>query len=322
MRNLRKKVVFISGPTASGKTDLAIFLKNHLPLDLISVDSTLVYKGLDIGSGKPSPEVLGYAPHHLIDIFEPNEVFSAGLFRDLALEKIKDIFNNGRVPCLVGGTMMYFKSLVDGLNEAPGRDDAFRQNLSQRANSEGIESLHQELLKIDPVSAKKIHANDYKRVERALEIFYLTGKTKSDFIQKQSRMLDFDIIHIALMPISTPREKLHHNIALRFHRMLDQGLIEEVEKLKARGDLSLDLPSIRSVGYQQVWRYLEGQYDKPTMIEKALIATRQLAKHQLTWLRAWSDVHPFDFASSTLNQEVSTYLQAMLANPINVVPIV
>lgn len=312
MNNTRKKVVFISGPTASGKTDLAIFLKNHLPLDLISVDSTLVYKGLDIGSGKPSPEVLKHAPHHLIDIFEPNEVFSAGLFRDLALEKIKEIGNTGRIPCLVGGTMMYFKSLVDGLNEAPGRDDAFRQNLAQRASSEGTEILHQELQKIDPVSANKIHANDYKRIERALEIFHLTGKTKSDFIQAQNKSQDFDIIHIALMPITTPREQLHHNIALRFHRMLDQGLIQEVEHLKARGNLNLDLPSIRSVGYQQVWRYLQGEYNKPIMIEKALIATRQLAKHQLTWLRSWPDVHAFDFASPNLNQEALGYLRVML----------
>lgn len=312
MHNARKKVVFISGPTASGKTDLAIFLKNHLPLDLISVDSTLVYKGLDIGSGKPNPDVLKHAPHHLIDIFDPNEVFSAGLFRDLALEKIKEIFKNNRVPCLVGGTMMYFKSLLDGLNEAPGRDEIFRQNLWQRANSEGTEILHQELVNIDPVSANKIHANDYKRIERALEIFHLTGKTKSDFIQAQNKSHDFDMIHIALMPVVTPREKLHENISLRFNRMLTQGLIEEVEQLKARGDLSLDLPSIRSVGYQQVWRYLEGEYDKSTMIEKALVATRQLAKHQLTWLRAWSDVHAFDFASPILNQDALDYLHGML----------
>ncbi len=312
MLNTRKKIVFISGPTASGKTDLAIFLKNHLPIDLISVDSTLVYKGLDIGSGKPSSNILKNAPHHLIDIFEPNEVFSAGLFRDLALEKINDIFKIDRIPCLVGGTMMYFKSLVDGLNEAPGRDDIFRQNLWQRANNEGIEKLHQELVAIDPISANKIHPNDYKRIERALEIFYLTGKTKSEFIQTQNKSQDFDIIHIALTPIITPREKLHENIALRFHRMLDEGLIQEVEQLKARGDLSLELPSIRSVGYQQVWRYLENEYDKSTMIEKALVATRQLAKHQLTWLKAWPDVHAFDFASPTLNQDALVYLQGAI----------
>lgn len=312
MLNTRKKIVFISGPTASGKTDLAIFLKNHLPIDLISVDSTLVYKGLDIGSGKPSSNILKNAPHHLIDIFEPNEVFSAGLFRDLALEKINDIFKIDRIPCLVGGTMMYFKSLVDGLNEAPGRDDIFRQNLWQRANNEGIEKLHQELVAIDPISANKIHPNDYKRIERALEIFYLTGKTKSEFIQTQNKSQDFDIIHIALTPIITPREKLHENIALRFHRMLDEGLIQEVEQLKARGDLSLELPSIRSVGYQQVWRYLENEYDKATMIEKALIATRQLAKHQLTWLRAWPNVHAFDFASPNLNRDALLSLQTLI----------
>lgn len=312
MQNSRKKVIFISGPTASGKTDLAIFLKNHLPLDLISVDSTLVYKGLDIGSGKPSPDTLKNAPHHLIDILEPNQIFSAGQFRDLALEKIQTIFANEQIPCLVGGTMMYFKSLLDGLNTAPGRDDLFRQNLWQRANSEGIEKLHQELVKIDPISANKIHPNDYKRIERALEIFYLTGKSKSDFIQAQSNTLDFDVIHIALMPINTPREKLHQNIALRFHCMLEQGLIEEVENLKARGDLSLELPSIRSVGYQQVWRYLEGEYDKETMIDKALVATRQLAKHQLTWLRAWPNVQTFDFALATLNQDALIYLKQKL----------
>ncbi len=306
----RKKVIFISGPTASGKTDLAIYLKDHLPLDLISVDSSLVYRGLDIGSGKPSQAILNHAPHHLIDILDPSEVFSAGLFRDLALEKINDIFEKGRVPCLVGGTMMYFKSLVDGLNEAPGRDDNFRQNLVHRANTEGTEKLHQELLGIDPDSANKIHTNDYKRIERALEIFYLTGKTKSSYIQAQIKTPHFDIIHVALMPVITPREKLHENIKLRFNNMLAQGLIEEVEKLKARGDLHLDLPSIRSVGYQQVWRYLDGQYDKNTMTEKAIIATRQLAKHQLTWLRGWENVQPFDFALPNLNQEVLAHLQS------------
>lgn len=304
----RQKVIFISGPTASGKTDLAVYLKNHLPIDLISVDSSLVYKGLDIGSGKPSKEVLSHAPHHLIDIFEPNEVFSAGLFRALALEKIKAIFEKGRVPCLVGGTMMYFKALMDGLNQAPGRDSNFRQNLLLRANTESVESLHQELMGIDPVSANKIHANDYKRIERALEIFYLTGKTKSSYIQTQIKKQNFDIIHVALMPVTTPREALHQNIALRFNHMLAQGLIEEVENLKARGDLHLDLPSIRSVGYQQVWRYLAGEYDKNIMTEKAIIATRQLAKHQLTWLRSWEGVQSFDFMSPNLHQDVLSYL--------------
>lgn len=308
MQPTRKKVIFISGPTASGKTDLALYLKKHLPIKLISVDSSLVYKGLDIGSGKPSKEILSQAPHHLIDIFEPNEVFSAGLFRDLALEKINDIFAKGDTPCLVGGTMMYFKALMDGLNQAPSRDDYFRKNLLLRANTEGLESLHQELLSIDPISANKIHANDYKRIERALEIFYLTGKTKSSYIQAQNKSPDFDIIHVALIPVITPREKLHENIKLRFNHMLTQGLIEEVESLKARGDLHLDLPSIRSVGYQQVWRYLDGEYDKNTMIEKAIIATRQLAKHQLTWLRSWEGVQSFDFASPNSPQEVLKFL--------------
>jgi tRNA dimethylallyltransferase len=305
-------VIFISGPTASGKTDLAVYLKEQLPIDLISVDSSLVYKGLDIGSGKPSQEILTRAPHHLIDILEPNEVFSAGLFRDLALEKIKEILGQGRIPCLVGGTMMYFKALVEGLNEAPGRDENFRQNLAQRASQEGLEILHRELENIDPSSAKKIHANDYKRIERALEIFYLTGKTKSEFIELQTRTQDFEIIHIALTPVTTPREKLHDNISLRFYKMLNQGLIEEVEKLKSRGDLNLDMPSIRSVGYQQVWRYLSGEYDKSTMTEKAIIATRQLAKHQLTWIRSWSNIKQVDFALPNINQEVLIYLKAML----------
>lgn len=310
----RKPVIFISGPTASGKTDLALYLTANFPvsIDLISVDSTLVYKGLDIGSGKPSQAILQKIPHALIDIAEPNEVFSVGLFRELALEKIEAAFNNNRVPCLVGGTMMYFKALISGLNQAPGRDADFRQALLQRAVREGVEKLHQELLNIDKASADKIHPNDYKRIERALEIFYLTGKTKSEHIQVQALPSDFDITHIALVPLNTPREILHENIALRFQNMLKMGFIEEVEQLMKRGDLSLDLPSMRSVGYQQIWRYLLGEYNKEFMIEKALAATRQLAKHQLTWLRAWENVQFFDFAEPDLHQAVLKCLMGSL----------
>lgn len=308
--SFNKPVIFISGPTASGKTDLALYLKEYLPvsIDLISVDSTLVYKGLDIGSGKPSQAILQKSPHSLIDIVEPNEVFSVGLFRELALEKIQAAFKHNRVPCLVGGTMMYFKALTSGLNQAPGRDDLFRQALLQRAKSEGVEKLHQELAKIDKTSATKIHPNDYKRIERALEIFYLTGKTKAEHIQKQALPVGFDIIHLALTPLNTPREKLHENITLRFQNMLKLGFIEEVEHLMKRGDLSLELPSIRSVGYQQIWRYLQGEYNKETMIDKALTATRQLAKHQLTWLRSWENVQFFDFAEPHLHEAILKHL--------------
>jgi tRNA dimethylallyltransferase len=304
-----RQVIFISGPTASGKTDLAVFLADNLPLNLISVDSTLVYKGLDIGSGKPDKSILQQAPHALIDIAEPNEVFSVGLFRAMALEKIEAAFNQNRIPCLVGGTMMYFKALVEGLNQAPGRDNAFRQALLKRADSEGTEALHQELANIDKISANKIHPNDYKRIERALEIFYLTGKTKAEHIQTQVVPQNFDIVHIALVPLTTPREKLHKNIALRFNNMLNHGFIEEVEQLMKRGDLSLELPSMRSVGYQQIWRYLQGEYNKEDMSEKALIATRQLAKHQLTWLRAWENAQLFDFARPDLCEGVLNYLK-------------
>jgi tRNA dimethylallyltransferase len=307
-----RQAIFISGPTASGKTDLAVFLANNLPIDLISVDSTLVYKGLNIGSGKPSCEILQQAPHSLIDIVEPIEVFSVGLFRDMALEKIEAAFNQNRIPCLVGGTMMYFKALSEGLNQAPGRDNAFRQLLLKRAAAEGVEALHKELIGIDHISANKIHPNDYKRIERALEIFYLTGKTKAEHIKAQVIPQDFDIVHIALVPLATPREKLHENIALRFNNMLKQGFIEEVEQLMNRGDLSLNFPSMRSVGYQQIWRYLQGEYPKEEMSEKALIATRQLAKHQLTWLRAWEEVQLFDFALPNLHEVVLHYVENKL----------
>ncbi len=308
-----KKVIFISGPTASGKTDLALYLNQNLPIDLISVDSSLVYKGLDIGSGKPSPAILKQVPHYLIDILEPNEIFSAGAFRTLALEKMHHILDQDRVPCLVGGSMMYFKALLDGLNDAPGRDETFRKNLARRAQLKGVLALHQELLNVDAISGHKIHPNDYKRIERALEIIYLSGKTKSDFIQVQTKLQDFEVIHVALMPLFTAREVLHKNICLRFDKMLAQGFIQEVESLKLRGDLSLDLPSMRSVGYQQVWRYLDGEYDKEVMREKAIVATRQLAKHQLTWLRRWPNIAAFDFALPDLHQAVLIYLQAMLA---------
>lgn len=297
----QKKIICLMGPTAAGKTPLAVELVKHFPLDIISVDSAMIYRGMDIGTAKPDHATLQAAPHRLINICDPVESYSAGRFREDVLREIADIHAAGRIPFLVGGTMMYFRILLQGIASLPQANAELRESLKVRAEQEGVASLHAELAQLDPAAAHKIHANDWQRISRALEVHHLTGRPISSIQQTEtSPLAGYDVLQLALMPVN--RANLHANIAKRFQQMLEQGFIEEVEALYQRGDLNPSLPSIRSVGYRQVWEYLAGNIDDVTMQEKAIAATRQLAKRQITWLRTWPDCHLLDNESSALPQ--------------------
>ncbi|GGQ08577.1 tRNA dimethylallyltransferase [Shewanella litoralis] len=276
------------GPTASGKTALAIEMATQHNCEIISVDSALIYRGMDVGSAKPSAQELALAPHRLIDILDPSESYSAADFRRDALVAIEDIIARGKTPLLVGGTMMYFKALLEGLSPLPSADDAVRQQILLQAEAQGWDALHQELCSIDPVAGERIHPNDPQRLSRALEVYRISGKTMTELTQTKSAALPYDVVQFAIAP--NDRKVLHELIAKRFNIMLDQGFIDEVATLKARGDLHLDMPSMRCVGYRQCWQYLDNEFDHATMVEKATAATRQLAKRQLTWLRSWPDL--------------------------------
>lgn len=278
------------GPTASGKTPLAIKLVRQLPCDIISVDSAMVYRGLDIGTAKPVAEILQIAPHRLIDICDPLEAYSAGEFQRDAVREIESIHAQGRIPLLVGGTMLYFRVLQQGLAQMPVANQALRAELQQEADKVGWEALHERLIAVDPAAAKRIHPNDSQRIQRALEVYLQTGQSLTAYWQQSSppSAPAYIIHYLSLAPAE--RSVLHDRIQLRFERMLELGFEAEVRHLFERGDLSLDLPSIRSVGYRQMWEYFLGQSDYNTMREKTLAATRQLAKRQLTWLRSWPEV--------------------------------
>jgi tRNA dimethylallyltransferase len=281
----RPKVVFLMGPTASGKTALAIDMATQHNCEIISVDSALIYRGMDVGTAKPTAQELALAPHRLIDILDPSESYSAADFRRDALTAIEDIIARGKTPLLVGGTMMYFKALLEGLSPLPSADDAIRQQILLQAETEGWESLHRELCAIDPVAGQRIHPNDPQRLSRALEVYRISGKTMTELTQTKSAGLPYDVVQFAIAP--NDRSVLHQLIAKRFAMMLEQGFVDEVARLKAREDLHLDMPSMRCVGYRQCWQYLDNEFDHATMVDKATAATRQLAKRQLTWLRSW-----------------------------------
>jgi tRNA dimethylallyltransferase len=291
--------IFLMGPTASGKTALAVKLAQALDGEIISVDSALVYKGMDIGTAKPTLKEKGGIPHHLIDILDPSETFSTGQFRTQALALMKAITGRGKVPILVGGTMLYFNTLFHGLAVLPEARPAVRAKLTQDLEQLGKEALHQRLAQIDPLSASKIHPNDPQRVQRALEVFEISGKPLSSFFDAaEVNNLPYQKIKLIIAP--PDRKILHDIIAQRFREMLKQGFIDEVESLYKRGDLSEKMPSIRAVGYRQVWSYLQEDYDLETMTEKAIIATRQLAKRQFTWLRRETDAHSFQTGQEDL----------------------
>lgn len=277
--------IFLMGPTASGKTDLAIALRKSLPVEVISVDSALIYKGMDIGTAKPTASELALAPHRLIDILDPAESYSVMNFRDDALREMSEITAQGKIPLLVGGTMLYYKALLDGLSPLPSADPAVRAEIERRAEQQGWNALHTELLAIDPVAGARINPNDSQRINRALEVFYISGKTMTELTAEQGEAIPYSITQFAIAP--QDRAVLHQRIEQRFHKMIDLGFEQEVRRLFERGDLNADLPSIRCVGYRQMWEYLSGEISLDEAIFKGICATRQLAKRQITWLRGW-----------------------------------
>jgi tRNA dimethylallyltransferase len=284
------KVICLMGPTASGKTDLAIALRTKIPAEIISVDSALVYRDMNIGTAKPDATTLLQAPHRLIDIRDAAQPYSASEFRDDALREMAEIVAQGKTPILVGGTMLYFKFLQEGAAQLPPADEVIRARLLKEGQENGWPSLHARLVTIDPVSAARIKPTDPQRLQRALEVYELTGKTLTEFWQEQSNEAPpYQFINVAIAPAD--RAVLHERIALRFQQMLQQGFVAEVQALYARGDLHENLPAIRAVGYRQVWDYLAGRLDYDAMVERGIIATRQLAKRQITWLRSWPDLH-------------------------------
>jgi len=280
--------IFIMGPTASGKTALAVELAKKLETEIISVDSALVYKGMDIGTAKPTTEERQGVIHHLIDILDPSESYSTGSFRKTALQLMEQITAGGKTPILVGGTMLYFNSLFNGLANLPKANQEVRRKLDEELAAVGKETMHARLKLIDPASALRIHPNDPQRVQRALEVFEISGKPMTQFFDEaQNNHIPYKKIKLIIAP--EDRKQLHAKIAQRFHLMIKQGLIDEVDALFKRGDLTDKMPSVRAVGYRQAWSYLLGEYDLETMIEKGIIATRQLAKRQYTWLRREND---------------------------------
>ncbi|MCF1440101.1 MAG: tRNA (adenosine(37)-N6)-dimethylallyltransferase MiaA, partial [Shewanella sp.] len=282
------EVIMLMGPTASGKTQLAIDLATQHNCEIVSVDSALIYKGMDIGTAKPSAAELELAPHRLIDILDPAESYSAADFRTDAMAAIKDILAKGKTPVLVGGTMMYFKTLLQGLSPLPCADETIRAGILSEAANSGWQALHEQLAKIDPVAAARIHPNDPQRLSRALEVYRISGKTLTELTQTKAPALPFAVAQYAIAP--KERNVLHEMIGKRFEIMLQQGFVEEVDRLRDRGDLDLEKPSMRCVGYRQCWQYLDGEFDYQKMVEKAIAATRQLAKRQLTWLRGWPNL--------------------------------
>jgi len=299
--------IFLMGPTASGKTALAVQLAQNLNGEIISVDSALVFKGMDIGTAKPSLAERGGIPHYLIDVLDASESFSTGQFRNQALTLMADITARGKLPILVGGTMLYFNALTQGLAELPPANTEIRAQLEAELERDGKIALHQRLAKIDAISANRIHPNDPQRVQRALEIFELTGKAMSDFFANNQQSLPYKIQKFVIAP--EDRKILHDIIAQRFHKMLAQGFLAEVEKLVLRGDLNDKMPAIRAVGYREAWAYFQGDYDFSTMTEKAIIATRQLAKRQFTWLRRETDAHLLTTGQTDLLVQIQAVLK-------------
>ncbi|PIO93545.1 tRNA (adenosine(37)-N6)-dimethylallyltransferase MiaA [Pseudomonas syringae] len=315
--NALPPAIFLMGPTAAGKTDLAIELTKVLPCELISVDSALVYRGMDIGTAKPSKAQLAEHPHRLIDILDPAQSYSAADFRSDALAAMAEITARGNIPLLVGGTMLYFKALLDGLADMPAADAQVRAQLEADAQAFGWQALHDQLAVVDPVSAARIHPNDPQRLIRALEVYRVSGMSMTAHREQQTaqsteaaasgrQQLPYTVANLAIAPAD--RKVLHQRIALRFEQMLDQGFLDEVLALRSRCDLHSGLPSIRAVGYRQVWDHLDGKLTRDEMQERGIIATRQLAKRQFTWLRSWEDLHWLDSLASDNMSRALKYL--------------
>lgn len=309
----RIPLICLMGPTASGKTAVAVELVQHLPCEIISVDSAMVYRGMDIGTAKPDPDTLRRAPHRLLDIRDPKEAYSAAQFCDDAHREIADIVAEGKIPLLVGGTMLYFKALQQGLSVLPSADANLRAYLFEQGAQLGWAALHARLAEVDPVAAKRIHPHDAQRIQRALEVYELTGQSLTEWQQQaKPHPLSHPVHSIALVP--SDRSVLHDRIAQRFDHMLGAGFIDEVEPLVARGDLTLETPAMRSVGYRQVFDYIKGQLSYDEMRDKGIAATRQLAKRQLTWLRSWPELTVFESESRDIFDQIHEYCQKMVNN--------
>ena len=307
----RPAAILLMGPTATGKTGVALELARRLPVEIISVDSALVYRGMDIGTAKPDTDTRLQVRHHLIDIIDPTENYSAAQFHDDALEIMADIVARGRVPLLTGGTMLYFKALREGLSDLPAANQDTRLVIDAMAADVGWPAIHRELERIDPATAQRLDPNDSQRIQRAMEIFYLTGKPMSELIAAaKPAEIPYRLISLALVP--GERGVLHQRIADRFELMLELGMINEVRALRENYDLKPGLPSMRCVGYRQVWQYLDGEYGLGVLREKTVAATRQLAKRQLTWLRATRDVREFDCLDDDLQEQIEAWLPEQL----------
>ncbi|MBI33040.1 MAG: tRNA (adenosine(37)-N6)-dimethylallyltransferase MiaA [Gammaproteobacteria bacterium] len=286
------KAIVIRGPTASGKTDLSLKLSEKLPLEVISVDSVMVYKGLDIGSAKPSKEILKQYPHHLIDICDPRDKYSVGKFVDDAQEKIKDIQSKNRIPILVGGTMMYYKVLQDGLSELPSANDEVRNQIEQKAREIGWSKLHSELEEIDPEAAQKIKPNDKQRIQRAMEVYMISGVPISELRRESKNNNEFKFLNITLMP--NDREELYRNINSRFDSMIKEGLLDEITSLLDERLVSKDSHSMQSIGYREMLDYIGGEVSLDDAIDAAKMSSRRYAKRQITWLRSMDDPYKLD----------------------------
>ena len=298
------------GPTAAGKTPLAVSLAERFPLEIISVDSALVYRGMDIGTAKPDAATLARAPHHLLDIRDPTDAYSAAAFCDDARRLMADIVARGRVPLLVGGTMLYFRALLQGLDDLPRADPALRKKMEIDAATRGWPALHADLAQIDPATAARLAPNDSQRIGRALEIFQLSGTPMSALLDRASSALPYRVLQLALVP--SDRAVLHRRIAARFDAMLAEGLLDEVKILRQTYLLNANLPAMRAVGYRQAWAYLDGEIDLGELREQGIAATRQLAKRQLTWLRSWPDAVTLDCLADDLEAQASALVERHL----------
>ena len=301
--------VFLMGPTASGKTSLAVALAQRLPVELISVDSALVYRDMDIGTAKPDAKTLAEAPHRLLDIIAPTEVYSAAQFRADALQYMAEITSRGKLPLLVGGTMLYFNALQHGLNDLPQADVAVRAEIVARAEMLGWPAMHEQLRQVDPITAVRLKPNDAQRIERALEIWQVSGQPMSALLQvAKTDVLPYRLLKLSLLPSN--RAVLHQRIAERFDAMLEAGLLEEVRALRQQyPTLTPESPAMRCVGYRQTWRYLDGETDLATLREQGIAATRQLAKRQLTWLRGMDDTIEFDCLDGTILDSIDNIVR-------------
>jgi tRNA dimethylallyltransferase len=307
--------IFIMGPTASGKTALACDFFDRLNCELISVDSALVYKDMNIGTAKPTEDELAKYPHHLIDIRDPSDPYSAADFRNDAMRLMASITARGKIPVLVGGTMLYFKFLLEGSAKLPNADEKIRGDIEKLVIEHGKHFIHELLQKVDPVSAARLNPNDPQRVQRAYEVFLVSGKTLTQhWLEQEEQPLPYNVIQFAIAP--QERKVLHERIELRFNQMIEQGLVEEVTALHRRGDLREDLPAIRAVGYRQMWDFLESRIDFDEMVFRGVVATRQLAKRQLTWLRSWGSLNWLD----SLDSERTSKALEVLNQNINLTP--